>query len=273
MTRDEIRDETPAVRDPWSALRALTPARIALGRAGASLPTRPHLDFQLAHARARTAVHRPLDGEALRAALSPLGLGVLTLESAAEDRTVYLQRPDLGRQLSVRSRALLEAEARPERASEVVFVVADGLSALAVERNAAPFLAVMLPVLRAEGWEIGPLAVVTQARVACGDEVGERLGARMVILLIGERPGLSSPDSMGIYMTANPRAGLTDEARNCISNVRDGGLSVAAAAHKLLFLMTEARRLGLSGVTLKDGSATLAPEGLAVSRNFLLPAR
>lgn len=267
------RDDSPVARDAWAGLRALTPARIALGRAGASLPTRPHLDFQLAHARARTAVHRPLDPEALRAALTPLGLEVLTLESAAEDRTTYLQRPDRGRRLSARSRAMLEAEARPEVAPEVVFVVGDGLSALAVERNAAPFLAGMLPVLRAAGWRIGPLAVVTQARVACGDEVGARLGARMVVLLIGERPGLSAPDSMGIYMTANPRAGLTDEARNCISNVRDGGLTAEAAAHKLLFLMTEARRLGLSGVTLKDESATLAAEGVAVSRNFLLPSR
>lgn len=267
------RDDTPAVRDAWAALRALTPARIALGRAGASLPTRPHLDFQLAHARARTAVHKPLDPESLRAALGLLGPEVLTLESAAEDRTAYLQRPDRGRRLSARSRAMLEAWPRPEVAPEVVFVVGDGLSALAVERNAAPFLAVMLPVLRAGGWGIGPLLVVTQARVACGDEVGTLLGARMVVVLIGERPGLSSPDSMGIYMTANPRVGLTDEARNCISNVRDGGLSMEAAAHKLLFLMTEARRLGLSGVALKDESATLAPEGVSVSRNFLLSAR
>ncbi|TPE50239.1 ethanolamine ammonia-lyase subunit EutC [Amaricoccus solimangrovi] len=263
-------DKPPSTgRDPWAALGALTPARIALGRAGASLPTRPRLDFQLAHARARTAVHASLDLAGLAARLEPLGLETLTLASAAESRAEYLQRPDRGRRLDDASRAILAGRERPAEAPEVVFVIGDGLSALAITANAAPFLEVMVPALRAAGWRIGPLAIVTQARVAIGDEIGAALGASMVVVLIGERPGLSSPDSLGLYLTAHPRPGLTDEARNCVSNVRAEGLSHAAAAHKLLYLMTEARRRGLSGVALKEEAEALADEAPR-RRNFLL---
>lgn len=257
------------VKDPWAGLRAYTPARIALGRAGTSLPTRPHLDFQLAHARARTAVHAGLDVAGLAGRLGALGLETLALSSAAEGRAIYLQRPDLGRRLDDGSRALLAARPAPPAPPEVVFVIGDGLSARAIEENAAPFLAVMVPALRDAGWRIGPAAIVTQARVAVGDEIGAALRAGMVVVLIGERPGLSSPDSLGLYLTANPRPGLTDEARNCVSNVRAAGLSHAAAAHKLLFLMTEARRRGVSGVSLKDEAETLADA--APKGNFLLP--
>jgi ethanolamine ammonia-lyase small subunit len=263
-------EKPPATdRDPWSGLRAFTPARIALGRAGTSLPTRPHLDFQLAHAQARTAVHAVLDVPDLLARLAPLDLGTLSLASAAEDRAMYLQRPDKGRRLDAASRARLAAWPVSEEAPEVVFVIGDGLSALAIAENAAPFLAVMVPVLRDAGWRIGPLSVVTQARVAVGDEIGAALGAKIVVVLIGERPGLSSPDSLGLYMTADPRPGLTDDARNCVSNIRAGGLSHAGAAHKLLFLMTEARRRGLSGVRLKDEAEALS-DGRPPVGNFLL---
>lgn len=255
--------------DPWSGLRAYTPARIALGRAGTSLPTRPHLEFQLAHARARTAVHAALGVEALVDRLAPLGLETLVVASAAEGRAMYLQRPDLGRRLDDASRDLLAGREKREEGPEVVFVIGDGLSALAIEENAAPFLEVMVPVLRDAGWRIGPLSVVTGARVAIGDEIGAALGAAMVVMLIGERPGLSSPDSLGLYLTANPRPGLTDEARNCVSNVRAAGLSHEGAAHKLLFLMTEARRRGLSGVRLKDEAEVLA-DGRPKAGNFLL---
>lgn len=247
-------------RTPWTALRGLTPARIALGRAGTSLPTAPHLDFQLAHARARKAVHLGLDTAPIVQGLAALGLSPLPLHSAAETRATYLQRPDLGRRLDDASRAALVPQP-----CDVAFVIGDGLSATAIAAHALPFLTVLLPAL--QGWQIGPAAVATQARVAIGDEIGAGLGAKMVVVLIGERPGLSSPDSMGLYLTHAPRPGLTDEARNCISNVRPEGLSYAEATHKLLFLMTESRRRGLSGVALKDEAEALAPPR---RRNFLL---
>ncbi|PZQ50497.1 MAG: ethanolamine ammonia-lyase [Rhodovulum sulfidophilum] len=254
--------------DPWSGLRALTPARIALGRAGTSLPTGPHLAFQLAHARARTAVHAALDLPALLDRLAPLGLETLALASAAESRAEYLQRPDKGRRLDAASRALLAGRAAPAEPPDVVLVIGDGLSARAIEANAVPFLEALVPALADAGWRIGPLAAVTGARVAVGDEIAAALGAPMVLVLIGERPGLSAPDSLGLYLTAHPRPGLTDEARNCVSNVRAEGLSHRAAAHKILFLMTEARRRGLSGVALKDEAEALGET--ASGGNFLI---
>lgn len=248
--------------NPWTRLRALTPARIALGRAGVSLPTAPHLAFQLAHARARKAVHLELQSAALAEALAGLGLSVLDLHSAAPDRAAYLQRPDLGRRLDAVSHAAL-----PEAGAgcDLALVIGDGLSATAIHENALPFLRALLPALA--GWRLGPVAVVRQARVAIGDEIGAGLGAGLVVVMIGERPGLSSPDSMGLYLTHAPRPGLSDADRNCISNVRAAGLSYAEAAHKLMFLMTEARRRGVSGVALKDEAEALAA---APRRNFLL---
>lgn len=257
------------VDNPWSILRQYTPARIALGRAGTSLPTKPHLEFQLAHARARDAVHRELNIHALREALRSRGHTVVVLHSAAESRPVYLQRPDMGRRLDQRSRTELGHRSRQGEPFDVVFVIGDGLSALAIEENAAAFLDVMLPALGVGEWRVGPLVIVKEARVAIGDEVGEELGAEMTIVLIGERPGLSSPDSMGLYLTLNPRIGLTDEARNCISNVRPEGLSYQHAAHKLLYLMSEARKRGHSGVLLKDEAEALPQAVSTLGENFL----
>jgi ethanolamine ammonia-lyase small subunit len=262
--------KTIVVNNPWSKLRQYTPARIALGRSGTSLPTKPHLEFQLAHARARNAVHHEINIEALEAALQGRGHATLVLHSAAGNRPVYLQRPDKGRRLDDASREALAAAPKSAVPYDVAFVIGDGLSSFAIEENAAAFLDVMTPALTASNWNIAPLVLVKEARVAVGDEVGELLGASMVVVLIGERPGLSSPDSMGIYMTLNPRVGLTDESRNCISNVRREGLSYEGAAHKLLYLMTEARRRGLSGVQLKDEAEALPSTLTTSGENFLL---
>lgn len=263
---------TPVVSNPWLALRRHTAARIALGRAGVSLPTQPQLAFQLAHAQARDAVHLALDANALSQALKALGHEVLTLHSAAPDRHTYLQRPDLGRRLSAASRELLLARLSldqqqacqvqtawcdddlGQRTHDVAFVVADGLSALAIGQHALPFLSQVCPALSQEGWTIAPLTVLSQGRVAVADEVGQLLRARLVVILIGERPGLSSPDSMGLYLTWMPRVGLTDAGRNCISNVRPAGLSLNDAAARLRYLMHEARTRQVSGVALKDES-------------------
>lgn len=258
----------PVIPNQWQALRALTAARIALGRAGVSMPTAAQLDFQLAHARARDAVHTPLDAAALGALLERRGQTSLHAHSACPDRATYLQRPDLGRRLDRDSRAALASTA--PHGCELVLVVADGLSALAVTQNAPPFIEALLARLAPDGWGMPPVVIVQQARVAIGDEIGAILNARCVVVLIGERPGLSSPDSMGLYMTWNPRAGLTDANRNCISNVRPEGLVVDDAAYKLHYLLAEARKRGLSGVALKDEtSGQGATLGLAGS-NFLL---
>ncbi|HET9041038.1 MAG TPA: ethanolamine ammonia-lyase subunit EutC [Gemmatimonadales bacterium] len=250
-------DRPPALGapDPWQALRALTPARIALGRAGASLPTRAHLDFQLAHARARDAVHDHLDVPALRAALSEAGLESLAVRSAAPDRATYLQRPDLGRRLDDTGREQLAA-ASP-RGVEAAFVVADGLSARAAQAHAVPVLAALVPRLRDAGWRIAPVVVAEGGRVALGDEIGAALDAALVVVLLGERPGLTAPDSLGAYLTWAPRPGRTDAERNCVSNIRPEGLVPALAADKLCYLMLEAARRRLSGVALKDDGRTL----------------
>ena len=257
------------VGDPWGKLRQYTPARIALGRAGTSLPTKPHLQFQLAHARARDAVHHELDIPVLQKALAERSLDALVLKSCADNRAHYLQRPDKGRRLDPLSRAELEARPRPATPYDLAFVIGDGLSAMAIEEHALPFLGVMLPAL-GDTWQVAPLTIVKEARVAIGDEIGELLGAKMVVILIGERPGLSSPDSMGIYLTLDPRVGLTDESRNCISNVRPEGLSYEHAAYKLNYLMTEARRRGLSGVHLKDEAEAMLQVAPRSAENFLI---
>lgn len=253
--------------NPWSVLRRHTPARIALGRSGISQPTAPQLDFQLAHAQARDAVHRPLDHVALEQALRDQDLPTLALHSAAADRHIYLQRPDLGRRLDEASCARLAGLKGRERA-DLALVVADGLSALAIERHAAPFVAALRSMLGAD-WRWAPVSVVRQGRVAIGDPIGEALGADLVVVLIGERPGLSSPDSMGLYVTWAPRPGCVDAQRNCISNVRPEGLPIATAAERLAWLLREARSRRLTGVELKDDStpALAAAEG---SGAFLL---
>jgi ethanolamine ammonia-lyase small subunit len=244
--------------DPWTRLRGLTPARIGLGQSGGSLPTTAHLSFQLAHARARDAVHERLDVAALAAGLASAGLESLALRSAAPDRSTFLQRPDLGRRLEPASRERLAgAMARREGPLDLCFVVADGLSARAAEHHAPVVLAALAPRLSAEGWRSGPVAVVEQGRVAVGDEIGALCGAGLVAVLLGERPGLSSPDSLGIYVTWAPAAGRRDADRNCISNVRPDGLPPELAADRLHFLLSEARRRKLTGVALKDESRLL----------------
>jgi ethanolamine ammonia-lyase small subunit len=269
----------PVVANPWTALRRFTDARIALGRAGVSLPTQAHLQFQQAHAEARDAVHQALDVAQLAQDMSAAWLqgapAPLALHSGAANRAQYLQRPDWGRLLNADSRLHLQTLREADhsglpRPFDLVLVVADGLSALAVQQNAPPFLEALRHKLAVTHWRIAPLCIVEQGRVAVGDAVGEALGARAVVVLIGERPGLSSPDSMGLYLTWMPRVGLTDAARNCISNVRPAGLSYEAAAAKLAYLLEQARSRQLSGVDLKDDTAPTAIVGGLVQNNFLL---
>jgi len=261
-------------QNPWLELRRLTPARIALGRTGTSLPTQAQLDFQYAHAQARDAVHLAFDHQGIRAQLTERGRESLLLHSAATDRHSYLQRPDLGRRLDEASAQILDdyATAHPGGV-DLAIVVADGLSALAVHRHTLPFLARLEEQIAADGWSVSPVILVEQGRVAVADEVAQRLGAKMSVILIGERPGLSSPDSLGLYFTYNPKVGLTDAYRNCISNVRLEGLSYGMAAHRLVYLMREACRRQLSGVNLKDEAQvqTLDSENTAdMKGNFLL---
>ncbi len=262
----------PAViANPWGQLRQFTDARIALGRTGASLPTQPQLAFQLAHAQARDAVHQALDVPQLLQDMAAAGLAEpCVLHSEAADRLEYLQRPDLGRRLDVPSRERLKA-LPPGRGEgrDIAIVIADGLSSLAVAQNAVPLL-VALQRLLAGDVRVAPPVVVEQGRVAIGDEIGELLGARLVLLLIGERPGLSSPDSMGAYLTWAPRVGLTDASRNCISNIRPAGLPWDEAAAKVHYLLTEMRARQLSGVGLKDETVVAAVGKGPQRGNFLL---
>lgn len=256
--------QAPVTDNPWQALRQFTAARIALGRAGVSQPTAAQLEFQLAHAQARDAVHHALDAPALAARLAALPARLaalpalsslapaLLLHSAAANRATYLQRPDLGRRLDASSQAAVTAAAAAGSPCDLALVLADGLSARAIEQHALPLLDALLGRLRQDAWTIAPPAIVCEGRVAVGDEVAQLLGARAVVVLVGERPGLSSPDSMGLYLSWQPHIGLPDSRRNCISNVRPAGLSYADAAHTLHYLLSEARRRGLSGVALKD---------------------
>lgn len=238
-----------------AVLRALTPARVALGRTGVSLSTADLLDFQLCHAQARDAVHARLEPNALAVTLAGItGSQVLRLHSAAPDRAIYLQRPDLGRLLDQPSRNLL-AQRAPAGPCDLALIVADGLSALAVERHAPPLVAELLP--RLEGWRLAPITLVEQGRVAVGDPIGAALGAQIAAILIGERPGLSSPDSLGVYITWEPRPGRTDAERNCVSNIRAEGLSYAQAAVGIGVILDQARARRLTGVALKTEARSL----------------
>lgn len=237
---------SPAVlADDWLALRQLTPARLALGRAGASLPTQEVLAFGLAHALARDAVHAALDVETLAQQLGADGWPEpLRVSSQAANRAAYLARPDWGRRLSEDSRSLLKAD----EGVDLAFVISDGLSSVAVQRHAVPVLRALRPWL--DGLRLAPPVIATQARVALADEVGEVLGARLTVSLIGERPGLSSPDSLGLYLTYAPRRGRNDAERNCISNIRPEGLSYEEAASQLAGLIGAALAQARSGVAL-----------------------
>jgi ethanolamine ammonia-lyase small subunit len=260
----DVSPASPVVENPWRTLRQFTTARIGLGRAGISQPTHHHLAFQLAHAQARDAVNSELDTSILQDGLSTLGCSSSIVTSAASDRRTYLLRPDLGRKLDDTSAECLRTlKAALPDAFDVAFVIADGLSANAVQRHALPVLESVIPSLVQRGWTIAPVIIVTNGRVAVADEIGSLLGAQQSVILIGERPGLSAPDSLGLYLTYDPRAGRSDAERNCISNVRGDGLSYEDAASTLLFLLTEARRRELSGVLLKNEAAPpyVLPEG------------
>jgi ethanolamine ammonia-lyase small subunit len=238
-------------------LRALTPARVALGRTGVSLPTQALLAFTLDHARARDAVHAAFDASAVIADLWSIGLSGLLVASHAGDRKTYLRRPDLGRRLDQASRRLL---ADADKAGQLVIVIGDGLSPTAVHAHAIELLRRLVPLLGADHIAIGHVAVAAGARVALGDEIGELLGASMVVVLLGERPGLSAPDSLGAYLTIAPRIGLTDADRNCVSNIHGAGLGYDEAAFKIAWLVREALARGMTGVALKDESGDRTPQ-------------
>lgn len=270
------------IDNPWRSLQQFTAARIGLGRVGNSIPTNELLAFQLAHAQAKDAVHTPLDVNRLADELSELQTVLLPdieadvqlVHSSAQDRMVYLQRPDLGRQLDHASYQTLadEFEYHPHQ-YDVAIVVADGLSSRAVQDHAAPLIKALIAQLQSDAsndWSIAPLTLVQQGRVAVGDDIGELLHAKTVLVLIGERPGLSSPDSLGMYLTWAPKRGLDDASRNCISNVRPQGLSYEEASRRAFYLLTESRRLKLSGVNLKDRSETEAITEQQESDDFLL---
>jgi ethanolamine ammonia-lyase small subunit len=237
----------PALTKPE---QPLTTARLSLGNASPAVSTHDHLRFQLDHALARDAVHAALDVPLLERGLRERGLTPLALRSAARNRAEYLRRPDLGRTLSESSRAALETHAAEQTTHpEIVFILADGLSALALERHALPLLDATLPVITNQSSFI---TIATNARVALADHIGHLLGSQLTVLFIGERPGLSSPDSLGVYLTWQPRPGRTDAERNCISNIRAEGLSYAEAAHRIAHYIAEARRLQTTGIALKD---------------------
>jgi ethanolamine ammonia-lyase small subunit len=260
--------------DPWNPLRSATPARIALGRSGGSLPTGEWLAFKAAHAAARDAVHNPFDAAALAEQLAPLGVETIVVDSAAPDRSTYLQRPDFGRRLDDASRSRLhEWGARHPTTPDLAIMVSDGLSALAAHQQAAGVLTTLVPALAADSWRLAPLAIARFGRVALQDEIGELLGAQIALMLIGERPGLGSPDSLGAYLVHRPRVGNTDAQRNCVSNIRPGGLPWATAAETLQYLLNQARRRQLSGVALKDDRAVSGPPDPGPAEPRRIPPR
>lgn len=239
-----------ATPDPWRTLARFTQARIGLGRAGSSLPTEAMLDFSMAHARARDAVHAPFETDQLARELETAGLAARQVWSRARDRSEYLHRPDLGRRLS--PACVENLLPSPGSARRLSVVIADGLSSLAPAQHAVPLLHVLAPQLA--DWELDDIVLATQARVALGDEIGSLRGAEAVVMLIGERPGLNATDSLGAYLTYKPYIGRSDAERNCISNIRPAGLSYEHAAYKLAYLLHKARVLGCTGVQLKDNS-------------------
>jgi len=266
------------VHNPWRDLRQFTDARIGLGRAGISLPTSEMLAFQLSHAQARDAVNFPLDINEMKAKLATVNAAnarVLHLHSQAVDRVTYLQRPDLGRKLNEHSRQLLldfvaEQQQSTQEKYDLAIVVVDGLSSLAVQKNAAPFITELLSQLSVnKPLTLAPITLVEQGRVAIGDDIGELLNAQIVMVLIGERPGLSSPDSLGLYLTWKPKTGLNDSLRNCISNIRPAGLTYIDAASRAAYLLNEAKTLKLTGVNLKDRTQDDVIEHQQSSRHFL----
>jgi ethanolamine ammonia-lyase small subunit len=244
-------------------LRDLTPARVGLGRAGASMPTKALLDFTLAHARARDAVHAAFDAAAIIAGLNETGLAAIDVCSRASARDDYLRRPDLGRKLDQASQQRLASRNAGE--CRLAIIVGDGLSPTAVNAHAVEVISRLVPGLAADGIEIGHAVVATGARVALGDEIGAILGARMVVMLIGERPGLSAPDSLGAYLTFAPRPGLTDAERNCVSNIHGAGLTYDEAAFRIAWLIREGLARQITGVALKDESGAQTPPRISAN--------
>jgi ethanolamine ammonia-lyase small subunit len=246
--------------DTWSTLKRFTEARIGLGRSGSALPTNEVLKFALAHARARDAVTAPTDWEAVEAGIEGLGLATHRIESAADTRDIYLRRPDLGRTLSNRSRASFEIEENNK--PDLMIMAGDGLSSTGLTVNVAPLVKALLLHIKKNGWTLAPILLASQSRVALADEAGEILGAKAALVLIGERPGLSSPDSLGAYLTWEPKRGRNDAERNCVSNIRKGGLSYDEAAFKIAWLLGQALKFRMTGVALKDESdqATISSE-------------
>lgn len=256
--------------DSWEHLKKYTHARIALGRCGTALPTSAMLDFQFCHAKARDAVHAQLDFENTRKGVERItGERAFVLRSKARDRVEYLRRPDLGRMLAEESARTLRAEVAA-REYDIALVIADGLSATAIQQNALPFFELLIPLLKESGYILTPVSLVKEGRVAVADEIGAILGAQLVVICIGERPGLKSSNSMGIYMTYHPEPGTTDERRNCISNIRPEGMSCRAGVSKLLYLIQESLRRKISGVHLKDQQTDLALEQREPAYNALL---
>ncbi|MEH6734882.1 MULTISPECIES: ethanolamine ammonia-lyase subunit EutC [unclassified Shewanella] len=270
------------VSNPWRDLRRFTDARIGLGRAGISLPTSELLAFQLSHAQARDAVNLPLNIDALAIDLSNILLldnvtYPMRVNSQVDDRITYLQRPDLGRKLAESGRKTLlhHMNSQGQAADtqyDLAIVVVDGLSSLAVQNNAKPFINELLSQLHQQhsGWNIAPITIVEQGRVAIGDDIGQLLNAQVVMVLIGERPGLSSPDSLGLYLTWAPKTGLNDACRNCISNIRPAGLPYTEAAKRAVYLLTQAKKLKLTGVNLKDRTQDDVIEHQQQTQNFLI---
>lgn len=265
------------IENPWALLKDYTDARIGLGRSGVSIPTFHSLAFQLAHAQAQDAVHLPLDVENIVEQLFINDINKETspilLHSQAINRTTYLQRPDLGRRLDKNSSEILKKiKANDNTFYDLSIVIVDGLSSLAIKENAINFIKKLMTALKEDKqkWNLSPFSIVQQGRVAVGDEVGELLKAKISIVLIGERPGLSSPDSLGLYLTWNPKVGLSDASRNCISNIRSEGLSYEEAVKKTMYLLKESRRLELSGVNLKDRTINDVIENNINEENFLI---
>ncbi len=250
----ELQRHNSVEADVWQPLKAFTDARIALGRTGVAIPLKESLNFKMAHAHARDAVYSELNETALIEDLKKFQLPIYTLHSKAQSRHEYLQRPDYGRQLNQASKEQLQGD-NPKM--DIAIIIADGLSATAINNHAVPLLEILIPFLQQLGFSIAPLSITQLGRVAIADEIGFLLNAQFSIILIGERPGLSSPDSMGAYLTFNPKIGLTDESRNCISNIRLEGLSYKNAAEKILYLVKESFRLQYSGVDLKDNAGLL----------------
>ncbi|MDO6513527.1 ethanolamine ammonia-lyase subunit EutC [Neptuniibacter sp. 2_MG-2023] len=255
----------------WAGLKRYTDARIALGRAGTSIPTQAMLSFQMDHGNARDAVHLPLDIDKLCSELQDQAVTPILLKSRAQGRTEYLQRPDLGRRLSVASAATLTSFAETiEPSMQACITIVDGLSSFAIQSHAANFFKQISLRLKEEGITQMPPCLVEQGRVAVGDEIGDILNAQLMILLVGERPGLSSPDSLGVYFTYKPKLGFSDANRNCISNIRPAGMSYEAAADKLIWLIKQSLQLDYSGVELKDQSDSIESLEEPKLGNFLL---